>query len=129
MDAKSVVGEYVNAINNHEVDKILQMIPEDHRFVDSLGVTVEGRDNMQDAWAGYFKMVPDYKIHFYEMLTSGDVVVLIGSAGGTYSKTGELLPENKWETPGAWRVLIKHGKVQEWRVFADNEPIRKLMRS
>jgi len=27
-----------------------------------------------------------------------------------------------------FRALIKEGKVEEWRVYADNEPMRERMR-
>jgi hypothetical protein len=39
-----------------------------------------------------------------------------------------LNPENEWKTPAAFRVLIEDGLVAEWRVYADNEPIREVMR-
>ncbi|MGA9583930.1 MAG: hypothetical protein WBQ95_01315 [Terracidiphilus sp.] len=38
-------------------------------------------------------------------------------------------PENRWKTPIAIRALIEDGLVAEWRVYADNEPIRKVMAS
>ena len=40
----------------------------------------------------------------------------------------ELKPENAWKTPIAFRVFVDKGRVAEWRVYADNEPIRELMR-
>ncbi len=52
---------------------------------------------------------------------------MLGTAQGTYARDGKLLPENKWSTPAAWRAQIKGSLVAEWRVYADNEPIRKLM--
>jgi hypothetical protein len=39
-----------------------------------------------------------------------------------------LKPENRWQTPAAIRALIEDGKVAEWRVYADNEPIRQRIR-
>ena len=56
------------------------------------------------------------------------MVVILGVAQGTYSVDGELKPENRWKTPAAFRAFIEDGKVVEWRVYADNEPIRKRMR-
>jgi hypothetical protein len=35
---------------------------------------------------------------------------------------------NRWRTPAAVRGLVADGKVAEWTIFADNEPIRKLIR-
>jgi hypothetical protein len=40
-----------------------------------------------------------------------------------------MLPKgNFWKTPAAWRAVIKEGKVAVWQVYADNEPIRAIMR-
>jgi hypothetical protein len=48
-------------------------------------------------------------------------------AQGTYSPDGQLREENRWETPAAFRALTEEDKVMEWRVYADNEPIRRLI--
>jgi limonene-1,2-epoxide hydrolase len=29
--------------------------------------------------------------------------------------------------PAAWRAIVQNGKIAEWRVYADNQPLRKLM--
>jgi len=29
--------------------------------------------------------------------------------------------------PAAWLAVVKDGLVAEWRVYADNQPLRKLM--
>jgi hypothetical protein len=73
-------------------------------------------------------MVPDYSIIVEEIFCDGPVVVMLGKARGTYSTDGELKAENRWETPAAWRAVVEGGLVAEWRVYADNEPMRKLMR-
>ena len=41
---------------------------------------------------------------------------------------GRLEAENRWETPAAWRAVIEHDRVAEWRVYADLEPLRAVMR-
>jgi hypothetical protein len=49
-------------------------------------------------------------------------------AEGTYAPGGELKAENLWKTPVALRVQVEDGLVVEWRVYADNEPMRDRMR-
>ena len=149
--AESVARAFVEAINRGDVDGLAELMTPAHRFVDSLGAVTEGRDAMRAGWADYFRMVPDYSIEVRESycdenpgnadpsappsllagFPQGDgafVVVLLGVARGTYASDGELKQENRWETPAAFRALIADGKVAEWRVYADNEPIRRLMR-
>jgi hypothetical protein len=126
-----------------------------HRFIDSLGAVVEGREKMRAGWAGYFRMVPDYSIAVEEtycerkggnadpstasatadsaqddsffLYSAPEVVVMLGVAQGTSAPDGLLRTENRWKTPVALRALIEDGKVAEWRVYADNEPLRRLM--
>ena len=82
---------------------------------------------MKAGWQGYFRMVPDYTIVIDETHVEGAVVVMLGTAQGTYSADGVLRAENKWATPAAWRGLIRGSRVAEWRIYADNEPIRQIM--
>ncbi len=125
--AIAVTEAFVAAINQHDPAALAALMTADHRFVDSLGNVVEGRDAMKAGWVGYFRMVPDYSLDPQENFAVGSVVVMLGTACGTWTADGELKPENRWETPLAVRALVEEGKIAEWRVYADNEPIRKIM--
>jgi uncharacterized protein (TIGR02246 family) len=124
---KRVALAFVEAINHQSVEGIADLMTEDHVFVDSLGTRVEGKQRVKPGWEGYFRMVPDYTVVIDETFVEGEVVVLLGTAQGTYSPDGVLRPENKWSTPAAWRGLIRGSLVAEWRIYADNEPIRQIM--
>jgi uncharacterized protein (TIGR02246 family) len=122
-----VARAFVNAINHQSVEGIADLMTEDHVFVDSLGTRIDGKQRMKAGWEGYFRMVPDYTIVIDETLVDGAVVVMLGTAQGTYSTDGVLRPENRWSTPATWRVLTRGPFVAEWRIYADNEPIRQIM--
>ena len=124
---QAAAQHFVVTINRRDVDALAALMSPEHRFVDSLGTKIEGREKMRLGWAGYFKMVPDYEITVEETFTNGSAVVFLGIARGTYSKDGHLAPENRWQTPIAIRALIEDGLVVEWRAYADNDPIRKLI--
>ena len=128
-EAIAVVLEFMERINAGDAEAICALMTEDHVFVDSLGTRVEGREKMRGGWVAYHKMEPDYKVSHEEILAKGDAVVVLGTARGTYSKDGELKKENFWEVPAAWKAIVRGGLVAYWQVFADNEPIRKLMRA
>ena len=38
-----------------------------------------------------------------------------------------LRPENRWEIPAAWQANIRGERVAVWRVFADLEPVRRIL--
>jgi uncharacterized protein (TIGR02246 family) len=118
---------FVDAINRHDIDAIANLMTEDHVFIDSLGMRVTGRQQMKKGWEGYFSMVPDYRITVDETFSEGSIVIMLGTAQGTYSAGGALQPENRWQTPAAWRVVARESSIAEWRVYADNEPIRQIL--
>ena len=125
--AEAVARAFAEAINRHDVDALCNLMTPQHRFVDSMGNVAEGREKMRAAWKGYFGIVPDYMIAIDESYGAGQVVVMLGEARGTYAPDGKLKPENRWKTPAVFRARIEEGKVAEWQVYADNEPIRQCM--
>ena len=125
--AESVAQAFVRAINRQDLDRLTALMSPSHRFIDSRGKVIEGREKMREGWAAYFRMVPDYSVAIEELYPSDPIALMLGMAGGTYSSDGKLHPENRWQTPVAIRVLVEEGLVAEWRVYADNEPIRKVM--
>jgi ketosteroid isomerase-like protein len=127
MSPLETVERFVDRINGRDVEGIAALMTADHRFVDSLGSATVGQEVMREGWRQYFQMVPDYHINITRTFADGAEVALIGSAGGTYSREGRLNPADGWQTPAAWRVVVRDGLVAEWHVYADNEPIRQRM--
>lgn len=123
-----VALKFEELINGRNAEAICALMTSDAEFVDALGNRIQGTEKLRAAWAGYFKMVPDYSISHSEILADGNSVALFGSAQGTFSKDGQLTKENSWRTPAAWRAVVKAGKIAVWQVYADNEPIRAIMR-
>jgi hypothetical protein len=68
-------------------------------------------------------------IEIERTFSDGPDVVIIGTARGTYSRDGTLRETDAWSTPAAWFARIENTLVQEWRIYADNEPIRQCMRA
>ena len=123
----TVAHAFVDAINRRSPEEIASLMTEDHVFIDSLGTRVTGRQRMLKGWQGYFSMVPDYSIAVDETFAEGSVVAMLGTAQGTYASGGSLQPENKWQTPAAWRAVVRGPLIAEWRVYADNEPTRRII--
>jgi len=134
-----VVLRFVAAINAKDVERLVAMMTDDHRFVDSLGSEVVGAEKMRQGWQAYFRMVPDYEVEVCETFGQGDVVVLLGTARGTYTSDGILRSENAWNTPGAWRAVVTGTSsggvaglwgqvsryVREWRQTPPNNSIQR----
>ena len=116
----TVLNLWIAAINDHDVSALASLMTPDHVFVDSLGNRVEGAKSMEAGWRGYFAMCDDYWIRADHSMAEGETMLVAGEAGGTID--GEL-----WRIPAAWKMVVRDGKVAEWRVFADNKPVYEIM--
>ena len=123
-----VVLKFEELINGRNAEAIAAFMTANGAFLDSLGNSIQGAEKLRAAWTGYFKIVPDYSISHSEIFADGNTVGVFGSAQGTFSKDGQFDKTNFWKTPAAWRAEVKDGKIAVWQVYADNEPIRAIMR-
>jgi ketosteroid isomerase-like protein len=126
--AESVARRFVDRINAHDLEGIVALLTADHRFVDSLGTAFDGREMLRKGWSSYLRIVPDYRIEIEQVFAAGNDVVFVGSASGTYARDGTLHASDAWRTPGVWLARVRGRLIAEWRVYADNEPIRRRMR-
>ncbi len=126
-DVVRTVLRFVNEINRHDVAAMLALISDDHQFVDGLGHELRGRERLREAWTTYFQWFPDYRILIEDHLQMGIVVGLFGSASGTFSVEGELSPARRWKIPAAWKAVVREERVERWQVYADNEPVWKIV--
>jgi hypothetical protein len=53
-------------------------------------------------------MCPDYCIRTDKVMTKDDVVLAVGEAAGSIDNA-------PWQTPAAWKAVIREGKVAEWQ--------------
>jgi hypothetical protein len=121
METIKVIELYITAINDHDVERMLNLMHPEHTLVDSSGNIVQGSTDLRSAWANYFNMIPDYEITVDEVILEYRKAAIFGVASGYY--------HNKfWQTYAAWRVLIRDGKIILWQVYADNEQLRILFR-
>jgi hypothetical protein len=128
MKPLAIAQAFVDRINAHDVDGLAALMTENHRFIDSLGQVVTGRETLRGGWRGYFSMVQGYRLVSELWLCDGPTVVMLGTAGGTYRPEDTLGSGREWSCPAACRALVNGPLVEEWRVYADNEPLRQLMR-
>ena len=119
---------FIARINAHDVEGLIALMSPDHRFVDSIGHSFHGREGMRTAWEGYFAWFPDYLFVVEDLLEQNNLVLVTGQASGTYSVQGKLLPENYWEAPAAWKAIVEDSQLTHWQVYADNEPVREIMK-
>jgi len=124
MQTKRLVLAYVDAINAHDVDRIVDLSASDHRFVDAYGETTPA-EKLRAAWSGYFKFMPTYGIQLEDVICDGDLAAVFGFAHGSLPSSGA--GDRSWRRPAAWRARVKGDKVQLWQVYVDTKIVFDLM--
>lgn len=124
---RGIVEQFIEVINAHNVSRLLELMTADHRFIDAVGNQVTGLATLETAWQGYFAWMPDYAITAETWFEQGNQVAFFGIAQGTYAVQGQLLPENHWKLPAAWKATMHDSKIAVWQVYCDTKPVFDLM--
>jgi ketosteroid isomerase-like protein len=53
MNPTDTVLRFLERINEHDADKLAELMTDDHMFIDSLGQSVRGREKMRLGWQSY----------------------------------------------------------------------------
>jgi len=107
-DEVAVVVAFNDAINAADLDALVALMTQDHRFVDSAGGTVEGRVACREAWSGFFESFPGYRNVFDTIVETAPGQV---TADGRSECTFEPL-----DGPARWHAVVADGLLAEWRV-------------
>ena len=79
-----------------------------HRFVDTEGGTVAGREACVAAWRGFFESFPDYRNVFTAVEDQGGGQVV--ARGQSVCTVPEL------DGPAVWLATVVEGRVDRWQV-------------
>lgn len=112
----TTVQQFIDAINAHDVKRIMALQTSDFEFVDALNHSQKGAA-MEAGWRAYFSWFPDYKIEVEKMMSDGDEVAVFGFASGTYHQLKDSAAH--WRLPAAWRARVRASRIERWQVFTD----------
>jgi ketosteroid isomerase-like protein len=113
IDAATVVLAFNEAINGGDLDALADLMTESHRFIDSAGATVDGRNACVQAWRSFFDSFPDYRNVFHEITEVGNGVVVV--RGRSECSFAPL------DGPAHWRAVVVNDRVEVWQV-SEREP-------
>lgn len=122
MAVDTVIRAFVDAINAHDIERILALCSPDHEFVDAHG-NIVAPERLRAAWTGFFGFMPRYGIEIDEILIEGDTVALFGAAWGGLAADGG----RDWRRPAAWRVRVAQGRIRLWQVYVDTKIVFDLL--
>jgi uncharacterized protein (TIGR02246 family) len=128
MTPKAVVLAFVRKVNAHDAEGLAGLMTEDHVFVDSLGRSFKGREELRKGWMEYFELFSHYTVTVTDVFEKRGSIVLLGTATGVHVNP-KSKERTRWKVPAAWKAVVSRGKISEWRVFADNFETAKLLSS
>ncbi len=66
-------------INQRDLDGLVQLMTDDHTFIDKLGEISNGKDVMKEGWRNFFNDYPDYRnIFIRTQVVEDDFVIMMG---------------------------------------------------
>jgi ketosteroid isomerase-like protein len=114
----AVVRQFNESINRRDLAALAALMTADHTFIDSADDAVHGKENVLQAWKGFFEAFPDYRNTFWEMSSCGEVVTIVG-----YSTCSD----ERLRGPAIWTARIENERVAEWRVYEDTHENRQRL--
>jgi ketosteroid isomerase-like protein len=127
MSDKEIVLAFINAINDHDVDKIYDLITDDHIFIDGSGGQHTGKAGMKEGWQNYYQLFPDYKIQITDIVEDNSIIGLFGYASGSYKDIN--IKDNFWKTTAAWKAIVKSKKIFHWQVYCDYTRLMEIIKN
>ena len=127
MTDKETVLNFVKAINDHDIDKISDLMSEDHTFIDGYGNKQIGKVGMKNGWQSYYQMFPDYIIEITDVIEHKSIFALFGFASGTYTTIKDKSDNNFWRTTAAWKAIVQDKKIKLWQVFCDYTKLMEII--
>ena len=124
---QAIVMRFIKAINDHKVDEIVDLMSEDHIFIDAMGFKTVGKKGMTEGWKAYYELFPDYQIEVTDMVKNETIIGLFGNVRGTYKNLINKQNSNFWETPASWRAIVENNKIEHWQVYCDYSNLTKIL--
>lgn len=127
MNNKEIVNNFIKAINDHDVNKIYDLMSEDHIFIDGSGTKYVGNTQMKESWQKYYEIFPDYSVEITDIVGDNSIIGLFGYASGTYKNLINQSNTNFWRIPASWKAIIENNKIKHWQVYCDYSNLFKII--
>ena len=120
--AVAAVISFIDAINRGDVDRLGELMTEDHHLDVFDESPLRGRDANMDAWRGYASAFPLYVIYPETVAERDGEVAVLGHTTGSHLG----LPEEEERLLRViWRAQVDEGRLRCWQLLDDTPEQRK----
>jgi ketosteroid isomerase-like protein len=109
-DIEGVVLAFNEAINGRNLERLTELMTEDHRLITGTAEPVVGKEACRRAWGQFFELCPDYQNVFEGIESEGSVVRIRGRSSSS---------DRRLSGPAIWAAVIEGRRVREWCVDED----------
>ncbi len=99
--------QFDDCINNGNLQGLVELMTEDHMFIDNDGKVTQGRETLRESWRSFFEAYNDYRTIITSATVQNGCVILIGNS---------ICSNKKLEGPNLWTAKFRDGQICEWRV-------------
>jgi ketosteroid isomerase-like protein len=100
-----------DAITRRDLASLGRLMTDDHAFIDAGDNVWSGKEEVLNAWRGFFEAFPDYR-NVWSSVSPGDGVLI--AVGRSVSAS-----EPQLDGPAIWTVKTLGERVSEWRIYED----------
>lgn len=119
-DPKLIALNFNDCISKADITGLLDLMTEDHVFIDTANNRIEGKSNNKAmAWEPFFNLFPGYYNVFENVISKGSMVIMQG-----YSVCSNEILNN---VRAIWVAEIIKDKVALWHIYPDTEENRKKL--
>jgi ketosteroid isomerase-like protein len=116
-----VVVSFIDAINHGDIDRLANLMTDDHELVVFSEPAHRGREAMVEAWHGYATSFPDYVIYPDRIAERAGRVAVLGHTTGSHLGFSD---EEEAKLTLIWVARVRGGRVQTWHLLEDT-PARR----
>ncbi len=120
MDAKTLVLQFNDCINNADINGLADLMTDDHVFIDTDNNRIEGKaENIDNCWKSFFRLYPGYQNIFESVTEKHNTIILQG-----YSVCSEEILNY---VCAIWVAEIEDNKISLWHIYPDTKENRKML--
>jgi ketosteroid isomerase-like protein len=121
MPPTAAVVSFIDAINRGDVERLAQLMTDDHRLQVMEEVPLDGKAANVEAWRGYADAFPRYVIYPEQIVGRGGRVAVVGRTTGSHLL---LTDSEELRLTVIWRAEVSHGLLSLWQVIEDTPASR-----
>jgi hypothetical protein len=122
--AVAAVMHFIDAINRGEVNRLGDLMTEDHRLAVFDEPPLDGREANVDAWRGYLSSFPRYAIYPHHITERSRRVAILGHTTGSHLG---LPDEDEAKLLLIWVAVVDNGKLATWQLVRDTAEHREQL--